>query len=123
MRVRLGQPAPQSKGESRMSLNDGERITALVEVIAVDAVNAKIGDKVTPSVRAEVKGEYTGTIRHKGAGVMNGDKVVPGAPYANGAKLKLKLLGEKSASTSGPMAGKVIVWVEGAEAIQATEEF
>lgn len=68
-----------------------------------------------------VKGDYDGKVQHKGGGKMDGDKIVPGEPWAQGARITLHLLGKKSSATTGATVGQVLAIVEKPEAM--TEDF
>lgn len=102
----------------RAFINDGESMTADVEVTAVEGVNISQNGKPVPSVKATVKGDYNNVVRMIAAGIAGENQTVtPAKPWEVGAKLRLKLKGKKSAATSGPNVGQVLAWVETAEAL------
>jgi len=111
--------APVAADKSpRVFLQDGESITADVEVISAEGVNISQNGKPVPSVKATVKGDYNNVVRMIAAGITGDNQTVtPAKPWEVGAKLRLKLKGKKSAATSGPNVGQVLAWVESAEVI------
>lgn len=112
-------PKPDSP---RVFLQDGERITAEVEVTELITGNSKVGKELVPTVQADVRGDFNGAVRHSGGATLNAAGVaIETPPWAKGAKVRLELLGKKSTSTTGPNVGKVLVWVQKIEAITGAQ--
>lgn len=113
-------PAAQPKstvtaqpGQPRAFLSDAEEIECEVTVTEFAGIFLKKGGKEgIPAVKAVVKGGYNGTVYDLNGGEISGDDVMAKAPWALSAKLKVKLLGEKSKS------GTVIPYVVKVEGVQ-----
>ncbi len=130
-------PAPAAEApKPRVFLKDAEKIIATCFVKSVTCMVANVTGKLTPSVQAEVTGDFNGVVYHFG-GATEGpepDKILaPISPWAVGATVKLDLLGklnQKSVKNDAngkpdPSTGKVLVQVlgitEGAPAAQTME--
>ncbi len=104
--------APVAAPEPR-TLKDGEEMTATVTVVDVAPIVVKFKDVLTPSVQANVSGQYTGSVLHVGGGIGEGDlatpaaKVTPLPAWKAGATITLKLLGKLNTKS-----GKILVRVQ-----------
>jgi hypothetical protein len=104
---------PADASAAPRTLKDGEELTATVTVVDVAPIVVKFKDVLTPSVQANVSGQYTGSVLHVGGGIGEGDlatpaaKVTPLPAWKAGATITLKLLGKLNTKS-----GKVLVRVQ-----------
>jgi hypothetical protein len=105
--------APAPADAAPRTLKDGEEMTATVTVVDVAPIVVKFKDVLTPSVQANVSGQYTGSVLHVGGGIGEGDlatpsaKVTPLPAWKAGSTITLKLLGKLNTKS-----GKVLVRVQ-----------
>jgi recombination protein RecT len=105
-------------GDPITELAEGQRVsvTCRVKAIATGMIDN------LPSVRASVTGGFVGDVRHiGGASAVAGADPMPNAPWKAGAEVVLSLVGKKYAGNAAALAGKVLAYVEKAEA--KPEEF
>ena len=107
----------------RAFLKDGEEMTANVTIVDVTPLVVNFKNTLTPSVQANVKGDYTGSVLHVGGGTGEGDlglanaKVTPLPEWKAGAAITLKLLGKLNTKS-----GKVLARVQEIVAASVTTE-
>ncbi len=95
-------PAPAGP---RTSLKEGEEITVKCVVKKVYALNINVEGTQTPSVNANVEGEFTGPVYHFGAAKQTADGIVPARPeWTPGRELTLSLFGKINKKTGNVLA-------------------
>lgn len=123
------QAAQQTEAEKdqAVGLKDGETIKATVQVVSSSGFNVRMknGDEMVnvPSVRAHVKGGFTGEVLMRAAGLARGNDVEVPDYWKPGAQLVVEISGKKSTvkDTQHPNYGRVVAWVTSAAPV--TEEF
>ena len=103
------EPAPSA--EPRTALADKEEITVAAKIEKVYALMITLAGKPTPSVQANVSGQFTGTVYHfDAAEATEKDGIVPKVPWKEGAAVKLTIFGRLNAKS-----GKVMTVVKAVE--------
>jgi hypothetical protein len=80
-------------------LKDGEIRTVIVQVESFGTSMVKAGGQEQPCVKAEVSGDYEGTVYHLGGATKDGDKLIPGPLWKDFAALKLTIEGKLNKKT------------------------
>lgn len=110
---------PEPKGEIKQAaktLKDGEKGVFICSIVDFAAYTPRVKGSPTPTIKAEVSGEYAGTVYHVGGATIQGDKAVAPAAWQLDKKVRLALRGEFNQAM-----GKVAVMVESVE-IAVTDE-
>jgi hypothetical protein len=92
---------------ARTSLNDKEEATFIVKVDKIYALVINVAGKLTPSVQANVIGEFNGTVYHFGGATETSDGLQMNDPWHVSSTLTLDVFGRLNAKT-----GKVMVVVK-----------
>lgn len=132
-------PAPAAAGAMpKLTLKDGEKFEGVVTVVDSGAFFISIQGKPTPSVKADVSGDFKGIVIHKAGALEQGGKAVLPPMWEKGSVLKVSLYGflnmaMRHPSTKDPVTGAVVrgelilggvlqTYVESAVAVAPQEE-
>lgn len=103
--------APEKQAEKtnttgpRTSLKEAEELTVKCVVKKVYALNVNVEGTPTPSINANVEGEFNGPVYHFGAAKQTSDGMVPSTPaWTVGKELTLSLFGKINKKTGSVLA-------------------